>query len=243
MLIYLENRKFIIGKLNQVLDFLLKSLNETPFSKIILPCSLNDLALQNEVSYKLSYQEIDFCTSDSMFLTYFFRHKYKTQIDRVYGPDLMLAILNKNKKSKFKHFFIAPNVDTMKKIKLFINQKYPKMKCDFDFLPKDISSIKETYFLKKVIANEPNFIWLGVGSPKQIKLAAHLKENSSGIGIFCVGAALDFLSGNQKQAPVFLQKNGLEWLFRLLSEPRRLWRRYLIIIPKYLISFLFKQGI
>lgn len=242
MLIYLENRTFIIGKLNQVLNSLLKDLGKTVYSKIILPCSLHDLALQNEELNRSFYQEIDYCTSDSMFLTYFFRHKYKTKIDRIYGPDLMLAVLDKNKKSasKLRHFFIAPSLDVMEKMESLINEKYPKMKCNFDFLPKNISSKEEACLLKRAIATKPNFIWLGIGSPKQIKLASWLKKNSSGINIFCVGAAFDFLSGNKKQAPVFLQRSGLEWFFRLLTEPQRLWRRYLITIPKYLMSFLFK---
>jgi N-acetylglucosaminyldiphosphoundecaprenol N-acetyl-beta-D-mannosaminyltransferase len=76
-------------------------------------------------------------------------------------------------------------------------------------------------------------VWVGLGAPKQDLLAARLRELDAAPAIFGVGAAFDFVAGVVPRAPVWMQKSGLEWLHRLLSEPRRLWRRYLIGNPRF----------
>jgi N-acetylglucosaminyldiphosphoundecaprenol N-acetyl-beta-D-mannosaminyltransferase len=242
MLTHLEKQTFIIGKFNQVIDALLQNLQEKSTSKIILPCSLNDLALQTDNKHKQFYKNIDFCTNDSMLITFFLRHKHKTLIDRVYGPDLMKAVLAKTSKNqiKLKHYFLAPNKDSMQKLAAYFDKNYPQMNYKLNFLPSNITKEEEIVYLKKTLISQVNFIWIGIGSPKQITLAYWLKTHSSGINIMCVGAAFAFISGHKKQAPNWIRKSGLEWLFRLISEPKRLWKRYLIAIPKYLISLILR---
>jgi N-acetylglucosaminyldiphosphoundecaprenol N-acetyl-beta-D-mannosaminyltransferase len=73
----------------------------------------------------------------------------------------------------------------------------------------------------------PDIVWVGLGTPKQDYFAQALSQHIS-VPIVCVGAAFDFLSGSKKTAPRWMQTYGLEWLFRLLTEPKRLWKRYLI---------------
>jgi N-acetylglucosaminyldiphosphoundecaprenol N-acetyl-beta-D-mannosaminyltransferase len=80
-----------------------------------------------------------------------------------------------------------------------------------------------------VEASRARFTLLAVGSPQQELLAAALAENGRAVGVgLCIGAGLEFLVGAKKRAPGFMQRMGLEWAFRLMSEPRRLWRRYLV---------------
>jgi N-acetylglucosaminyldiphosphoundecaprenol N-acetyl-beta-D-mannosaminyltransferase len=78
-------------------------------------------------------------------------------------------------------------------------------------------------------------IWVGLGTPKQDVVAARLAEKS-GLTFVAIGAAFDFIAGEKKQAPKFMQEHGIEWLFRLVSEPRRLWRRYLFGNARFLWS-------
>ncbi len=233
----------MIGKIDEVINFLVIKSKKTISSKIILPCSLNDLALKDNVQYKKSYQKIDFCTNDSMLITNYLRFKYKIQIERIYGPDLMqktLEYCNKNKLS-ITHYFLAPNQKTMIQLEILVKNKYKKIHSIFSFLPHQINQTKELFFLKKIPFKKIDILWIGIGSPKQVKLANYIKSKSKGITIVCVGAAFDFISGCKKQAPLWIRKRGFEWLFRLLSEPQRLWRRYLIIIPKYLSVLIFKK--
>lgn len=243
MLIYLDKIPFMIGKIDEVVNSLFTKSKKTISSKIILPCSLNDLALKDNVQYKKSYQKVDYCTNDSMFITHYLRSEHKTKIERIYGPDLMqktLEYCNKNN-SSFMHYFLAPNQKTMVELERVIKKKYKKIHYIFNFLPNRISKIEELSFLQKIPLKKINILWIGIGSPKQVELASYIKSNSKGITIMCVGAAFDFISGCKKQAPLWIRKHGLEWLYRLLSEPKRLWRRYLIIIPKYLSMLIFKK--
>jgi N-acetylglucosaminyldiphosphoundecaprenol N-acetyl-beta-D-mannosaminyltransferase len=86
-----------------------------------------------------------------------------------------------------------------------------------------------------VVAQGSQFTFLAVGSPQQELLAHEISRRSGAVGVaLCIGAALDFLSGAQRRAPAFLQHAGLEWLFRLANDPKRLWRRYLVEGPRIL---------
>jgi N-acetylglucosaminyldiphosphoundecaprenol N-acetyl-beta-D-mannosaminyltransferase len=76
-------------------------------------------------------------------------------------------------------------------------------------------------------------VWVGLGAPKQDLMAARLRDLDAAPAIFCVGAAFDFVAGVVPRAPLWMQRSGLEWLFRLLSDPRRLWRRYVIGNPQF----------
>ena len=242
MFIYLlEKKKFVIGCFNEVINFFLNKKDKTEKSFIVLPCSLNDLALDENFSYK----NVDFYTSDSVFLTYFFRFKLRKKIERVYGPDLMLMILQKETQasSKKKHYFLAPNNATTIALAKLLKNHYRNIVTDYGFLPKNSNHSVELHTLQKIIKTKPDIIWLGIGSPKQVELAVYLKKRLKNCTIFCVGAAFDFLTGQKKQAPFYLRNLGLEWFFRLLTEPKRLWKRYLITIPKYLCETFFQKVI
>ena len=82
-------------------------------------------------------------------------------------------------------------------------------------------------------ASGAQVVWVGLGSPKQDLWMAEHRARLEAPVLIGVGAAFDFFAGSQKQAPRCMQRSGLEWLFRLLAEPRRLWRRYLIGNPKF----------
>lgn len=235
MKIVLAGKEFLTGQMGEVVSFLLKQLRtKKAQSKIVLPCSLNDLAaISQNQSQASSYQKVDYFVNDSMWLTFCFRWRSKSNLDRLYGPDLMKTILQNF--SDKKHYFLAADDSIMLKLKEYLVKNYPHLSGEFDFLPKDISINDEKKFLQKVLLSQADVIWLGIGSPKQVQLAEFLKQSSQGKLIFCVGAAFEFLTGQKKQAPRLMQRIGLEWLFRLLSEPKRLWRRYLVTIPRFLL--------
>jgi len=232
----LKNQKFIIGSWAVVLDFLLgnglQKLTKNSISQIILPCSLHDLALcsqNNELSVK--YKLVDYCTSDSTFLKWFFSWRYRILVDRIYGPNLMLKALAKTIRvsPQKKHYFLSPNSKVETSLQKILKNQHQSLRADYLVLTK-----KEFSALQKIIKAKPDFVWLGVGSPKQVELAVYLKKHLRGAKIFCVGAAFEFITKQKKQAPHFFQLFGLEWFFRLIMEPRRLWRRYLVTIPKFL---------
>ena len=87
-----------------------------------------------------------------------------------------------------------------------------------------------------------NLIWVGLGSPKQDRVAEQLRELGAAPVLLCVGAAFDFVSGARRRAPRWMQRVGLEWLHRLFSEPRRLWRRYLIGNTRFIAGVIYDRA-
>lgn len=159
------------------------------------------------------------------------------------SDSVFFSILGREKEqnSLKKHYFLAPNEKTEIELKKYFKNNYENLAVVSDFLPMSLEKKDEQKRLEKIIKTKPNYVWLGIGSPKQIELATYLKRHAKGMKIFCVGAALEFLTGQKKQAPILMQKSGLEWLFRLVSEPNRLWKRYLVTIPKYLLRLLWRK--
>ena len=239
MKIIIDQLNFIIGNFDQVIVAIQNKFKTRGIT--VLPCSLNDLATKKfNPNYEIYYQNVDVCTTDSMILTKWLSYKLGLKIERVYGPDLLLALFKKTNLEPGKTFFLGANKQMLEQLK---NKIAIKNNNQFNFitLSKTATEKEEELVLTTIIKAKPNFLWLGIGSPKQIELAYKLRKQLPKTHIFCVGAALDFISGNKKQAPIWMQKNGLEWLFRLISEPQRLWNRYLISIPKYIFLKLIEK--
>lgn len=233
---------FLLGSFSENLLFLKKVLKKKG-SLIVLPTSLNDLRQREKINS--FYDEVDIATTDGMPFVFLFRflktwNSWKVKrIERTYGPDLMSTILLEDK--KYCHFFYGTNKENISSLVSLLKKKNPNLKIvgnispafksAEDLLPEVLEVIKRT---------KAEVLWIGLSSPKQVQLAALIKKNHPNIKIFCVGAAFDFLSGNKKQAPLWMRKLGLEWFFRFLTEPKRLWRRYLLEIPAFLLKKLFK---
>ena len=90
----------------------------------------------------------------------------------------------------------------------------------------------------RIRATGADLVWIGLGAPKQDLVAERLRALEAAPVLLCVGAAFDFFSGAKRRAPVWMQRGGVEWLYRLVSEPRRLWRRYLLGNPRFVAGVL-----
>ena len=98
-----------------------------------------------------------------------------------------------------------------------------------------LTAAEDEAIVAKINAAGPDIVWVGLSTPKQeYWMSEHLKRIDAPVMIG-VGAAFDFLAGLKPQAPVVMRRNGLEWLYRLVTEPRRLWRRYLYIVPRFIV--------
>lgn len=233
------NQKFILGSWTKVDNFLLKKIkNDSGF--ICLPCSLNDLSQQEKNEYKEAYKSVDYATADGMPLVFYFRYFKKIKpVERIYGPDLIKKILYETQENN--HFFCGSTKKTIKNFKKVLKTKYPKLKAFESYSPP--FSNPDSYqkrLIEKLKNNKTEILWIALPSPKQVLLASYIKKQLPNLNIFCVGAAFDFLSGEKKQAPIILQKSGFEWLYRLIQEPRRLGKRYLLEIPHFIINKLIK---
>jgi N-acetylglucosaminyldiphosphoundecaprenol N-acetyl-beta-D-mannosaminyltransferase len=183
------------------------------------------------------YQRIDICTTDGMPLVWFARWKTGTKIERVYGPDLMKTVLQKTQGKKYQHVFFGTTKKTLTQLTKNIQLFAPQLNTVSNIAPpfRKLTDTEIRQYARAIRPGKKSILWIGMSSPKQVVAALQWKQQLPNAAIFCVGAAFDFLAGQTAQAPRWVQQLGLEWLFRLLIEPRRLWHRYGVAIPSYLV--------
>lgn len=240
--IKLANLNFLIGGREAVTDLVLKKIMKRG-SFVLLPTSLNDLAsIEENKNLKKIYQKVDYCVTDGMPLVWFlnlksiFRGKGSIA-ERIYGPDLMKDILEFGN-NKTSHFFYGSSDQTLFDLEKNLKKISPKIKIIEMISPpfRKLTLLEEANYVNKIRKSRADVLWIGLSSPKQVELAVRWSNLLPNTKIMCVGAAFDFLAKKQAMAPKIIQNLGLEWLFRLFIDPRRLWRRYLILIPKFIFK-------
>lgn len=175
-------------------------------------------------------------TPDGMPLVWLSRlHGYKNT-RRVYGPDLLLAVCQHSLTGGWKHYFYGGAPGVAEKLASRLVERFPGLAvagCDTPpFRPLTLE--EDLAAVNKINDSHADIVWVGLSTPKQEHwMAEHLGQVTAPVMIG-VGAAFDFHAGLKKQAPRWMQRSGLEWLFRLATEPRRLWKRYLINNPLFL---------
>jgi len=173
----------------------------------------------------------------------FFARLQKSDFGGIRGADLVRLVIRID--SDRRHFFIGSNFGMLQNLRKTIQELNSDFKFAGSFAPPLINmNFDPIEWLSQLNLTDVDVLWIGLGSPKQDLLASKL-YNYLKIDTFAVGAALEFISGDAEECPKLLQNSGLEWLFRLYSEPGRLWKRYLVGNLKFMrIIFLqFIKGI
>lgn len=169
-------------------------------------------------------------------LSKYSREKGYSGAERVTGPDLMKRMLSESSENGWKHFFYGSTEETLKKLMITIEERYPGAKvCGMISPPfRTLTVAEDEAIVEEIKDAKPDFVWVGLGAPKQeVWMAAH-QDRIPGLMIG-VGAAFDYEVGNIKRAPQWMQKANLEWLFRLMQDPKRLFSRYFRTNTKYLL--------
>lgn len=191
---------------------------------------------QDDPGFKKILNGAFLCTPDGMPMVWAGRLNGHREMGRVYGPDLMLDVCEWSQTSACKHFFYggAPGVADLLSQKL--KERFPKMEVAGTFTPpfRPLTAEETAQLQARIASAGPDILWVGLSTPKQEKFMAEYLPKLEVTLMVGVGAAFDFLSGRVRQAPRWMQRGGLEWLFRLCSEPRRLARRYLRNNPLFL---------
>ena len=175
-------------------------------------------------------------TPDGMAVVWLLRLKGHRHVKRVYGPDLLLATCEHGLKKGYRHYFYggAPGVadGLIERLSAHCPGLQIAGTLSHPFRPVALEEDRE--IISQINKSRADIIWVGLGSPKQeIWMHAHLGRITAPVMVG-VGAAFDFLSGSKPQAPAWMQRSGLEWLFRLSHEPKRLWPRYRQY-PKFIV--------
>ena len=178
----------------------------------------------------------DMVTPDGMPLVWMMRLKGARNQERVYGPTLMLHVLESAVCEGIPIGFYGGAPVVLESLLKRMQARYENLKVAFSFSPpfSATSSKEDAGIIEQINQSGARILFVGLGCPKQeIWMAEH--EGKVKAVMLGVGAAFDFHAGVKPQAPAWMQKIGLEWFFRLLTEPRRLWKRYLYHNPRFIV--------
>lgn len=162
------------------------------------------------------------------------------QVERVYGPDLMLALCERSVARGYRHFFYGGAEGVPEKLANRLQRRFPGLQVAGCYSPpfRPLTDEEDERIVQSINEKEPDIVWVGLSTPKQERwMAAHVGRLSAPV-LIGVGAAFDFHSGLKRQAPRWMQRSGTEWIFRLITEPRRLGRRYLVNNPTFVLLML-----
>jgi N-acetylglucosaminyldiphosphoundecaprenol N-acetyl-beta-D-mannosaminyltransferase len=177
----------------------------------------------------------DLVTPDGIPLVWVLRLKGFRHQERVYGPDLMLQTLQAAETVGVQVGFFGSSPEVLAALQLRLSARFPSLRIVYAWSPpfRALSADEEEQAIQQIEASGARILFVGLGCPKQEYWMAAHSDRIRAV-MLGVGAAFDFHAGFKPQAPDCMQKAGLEWLFRLASEPKRLWRRYLYHNPRFL---------
>jgi N-acetylglucosaminyldiphosphoundecaprenol N-acetyl-beta-D-mannosaminyltransferase len=181
----------------------------------------------------------DIVTPDGMPLVWVMRRKGIKSQQRVYGPTLMLHLLAAAASENISVGLLGSTVEVLNKLATRCKEQYPGLNIALQIAPpfRSLTNIEDRELVQRVNSSGVKLLFVGLGCPKQeYWIASHRAIiHSVMVG---VGAAFDFHAGVIPQAPGWMQRAGLEWLFRFIQEPRRLWKRYLWNNPRFMVLLL-----
>src|SRR5690606_4272889 len=175
-------------------------------------------------------------TPDGMPLVWVGKLYGHRHMDRVYGPDLMLALCERSVTAGYRHFFYGGQEGVAEELASRLTARLPGLQVAGCYCPpfRPLSEEEELELIDQVAASRADIVWVGLSTPKQERFMAAMAGRMPAAVMVGVGAAFDFHSGRTQQAPRWMQRSGLEWLFRMATEPRRLAKRYLKNNPVFL---------
>jgi N-acetylglucosaminyldiphosphoundecaprenol N-acetyl-beta-D-mannosaminyltransferase len=185
---------------------------------------------QKDPIYRQIVNNADLVTPDGAPIAWLGRWGGHKGVARTYGAELMERLCDHGRALGWKHFFYGATPDVCDKLEHRLKEKFPGLnvvgKISPSFMPQAERLDKD--ILERINAVCPDIIWVGLGAPKQDVWNVLNRLSLDAPVLIGIGAAFDFIAGVKPRAPRWMQVAGLEWLFRLCCEPRRLWRRYLI---------------
>jgi len=180
-------------------------------------------------------------TPDGMPLVWLARRAGFSHVTRVYGPDLMLACCQASVARGYRHYFYGGAPGVAERLSERLKARFPGLQVVGTYSPpfRPDVSLEDTAVMDRINAAGADMVWVGLSTPKQEVWMYQHRPHLTAPVLIGVGAAFDFHAGVKRQAPRWMQRSGLEWLFRLTQEPRRLWRRY----SRNNTRFLFELGL
>ena len=158
------------------------------------------------------------------------------EMDRVSGPSFMLAMCRLSAERGYRNFLYGGEPGVAETLRESLQERFPGLQVVGTYTPpfRKLNAEEESEFLAQISEAQPHIIWVGLGAPKQERFVAHYVDRLQVPLMIGVGAAFDYHTGRLRDSSDFIKRAGLQWLHRLVQDPRRLWRRYLGAIPGFL---------
>lgn len=212
-----EFARFAIDRSKELKNFISFSLNGESLAKY-----------HNDEVFRELFLESDFVHADGMSIVSASKVLHTKGLpERIATTDWFHDVAELSEESGVSHYFLGSDQLTIKRTIENVKKRYPKLNI-VGYHHGYFSENDEREVLNEIHACKPNFLWLGLGRPRQEKFAIKVRDNCQVGFIKTCGGLFDFLAGNNRRAPELMQNIGLEWLYRLYLQPRRLFKRYVV---------------
>lgn len=199
---------------------------------------------QRDESLRHIHNHAGLVVPDGMPMVWLSRLHGERHVDRVYGPDLMLACCAHSVEHGERHFFYGGGEGVVERLVERLRARFPGLRVAGSYTPpfRPLTAAEDADVVRRINDAEPDIVWVGLSTPKQERWMREHAGRLRAPVLVGVGAAFDFNAGLKRQAPHWMQRAGLEWSFRLATEPRRLWRRYLTNNPAFVWKVLLQTA-
>jgi N-acetylglucosaminyldiphosphoundecaprenol N-acetyl-beta-D-mannosaminyltransferase len=206
-------------------------------SKYVCICNVHSVVTaKNNTAFRSVLQQADMATPDGMPVAWLMRGLGIAGQDRINGPDLMWRLCNRASTSDLRVFFYGGSDQTLDRLQQTLRQHFPALQIAGMLSPpyRELTADEIASDIRQINASGAGLVFVCLGCPKQEHWMARHRSRIQAVTIG-VGAAFAYHAGTLERAPSWMQKNGLEWFYRLIREPRRLWKRYLVTNTQFLI--------
>lgn len=238
----LPEKQDVVGTGISIVDFaeLTAALAGRPPDRatVVAVCNVHSvMSARRDAELRTALAAADICTPDGMPVAWALRSMGNPDQERLHGAKVTATLLAAGTPRGWRHYFYGSTQETLDRLQAAVKERYDGIEVAGAMSPpfRDLTADEEDAVAAEIMDTRPDFVWVGLGMPKQEKWMYRNRHRYPGVALIGIGAAFDFIAGTKPEAPQWMQRAGLEWSFRLMSEPRRLWRRYIFNNPAYLL--------
>ncbi|MCI8854102.1 MAG: WecB/TagA/CpsF family glycosyltransferase [Lachnospiraceae bacterium] len=224
-----------VTNMSRTLDYLKDHLEKLSGSYICISNVHTTVMSYEDPAYRKIQNSAVLALPDGAPLSAVCRKRGFPEAERVTGPDLMGEIFRISVREGYRHYFYGSTQETLDALEVSLMEKYPGIRIAGMYAPpfRPLSEGEDQGVVEQINRAQADFVWVGLGAPKQELWMAEHRKKIQGLMIG-VGAGFDYHAGTLKRAPGWMQRCSLEWVYRLLQDPGRLWKRYWVTNRKFL---------
>ncbi|AWI06388.1 WecB/TagA/CpsF family glycosyltransferase [Clostridium drakei] len=231
-----------VTNLNEIVNYIEKNLEKLKGNYVCISNVHTTIMAYEDEEYRKIQNSGALSLPDGKPLSILSKKRGLKNAERVTGPDLMGKLFKESEEKGYKHYFYGSTKETLELLKNKLKNKYPKLSIAGMYSPpfKSEVSLESDKVLNEINNSNVDFLWIGLGAPKQEKwMFTHKgKVNAIMVG---VGAGFDYYAEKIARAPMWMQKCSLEWLYRLMQDPKRLLKRYVTTNIKFIYLTMFNK--